>query len=172
MGHAQDRYLAHQARKRDALATLIRERHSDRLFSDAPVDPGDIDSMVRDAASCASSCDRRAVRAEVVTDRDLKALLSGVLVGGVGWIHRAPVALLLFADRDAYRAPGEIDFMPYLDAGVQVHQLYLSAASLGLTGCYCNPNIRDVNRGHFAAVFGGDLFCGAFAVGRPREGAR
>jgi nitroreductase len=74
---------------------------------------------------------------------------------------------LIFADSGVYRAPGELDFMPYLDAGVVIGHLYLAATAAGLSCCYTNPNIRDINRLHFAETFGAGVFCGAFAAGWP-----
>lgn len=164
----QQRYLAHQARKAKVLAELLAERYSERVFDDRPVDPDLLADLLKVAERAPSSCDRRGVSAKPVTDRDGRALLGGLLVGGVGWVHRAPAILLLFGDPAAYKAPGEAAFMPYLDAGVIVGHLYLTAAAVGLRCCFINPNIREHNRDHFANVFGGGIFCGALAVGWSR----
>lgn len=165
----QERYLKHQKRKAGVLAQVLEERHSTRRFSPEPV--GDeVMSLVFQAIETApSSCDRRGVRHQLVCDRDRKALLGGVLVGGVGWVHRAPVVILLHADEVAYKAPGELEYMPYLDAGVVVGQVYLAAQEAGLKVCYINPQIRDFNRQHFAGVFGPGVYCGAIAIGWPHE---
>jgi len=165
----QDRYLAHQARKRDVLIELMRERHSDRMFSDEPVPPDVVADVVAAKDWCPSSCDRQAIRVRIVTERDEKELLGGILVGGVGWIHRAPVVALLFAEPAAYKAGDEIRYMPFLDAGIVIQQLYLAATAHDLACAYANPNIRDRNRDHFATQFGGDIYCGAFAFGYRRE---
>src|SRR5690606_24707934 len=112
----QERYLAHQQRKREVLISLINERHSTRTFSDEPVGEA-LDDLLRAGERAPSSCDRRGVAIHVVADRDSKALLGGVLVGGVGWVHRAPVVLLFMADPKAYKAGDEVAYMPYLDTG-------------------------------------------------------
>ncbi len=161
----QERYTAHQARKAKILHDIMAERHSDRVFDNRPIDEFELKEMVECIELCPTSCDRKAVSVVLVTDRDEKALLGGLLVGGVGWIHRAPAIMLIFADPVAYKAGNEIDFMPYLDGGVTIQQLYLKATSLGLKGCYCNPNIRDMNKIHFANNFGTGIFCGAYAFG-------
>lgn len=161
----QERYLAHQKRKKDVLVALINERHSNRLFSDDPLHPMILDTLIESAQKCPSSCDRHGVKLSLVTDRDKKALLGGLLVGGVGWIHRAPAVILLIADPVAYKAGNEIEYMPYLDAGVIVGQLYLYATALDLHCAFANPNIREFNKAHFSEVFGDGVFCGAFAVG-------
>ena len=164
----QVRYSEHQARKKAALLELMRERHSDRMFDDRPIPDDVLAGIVDTVRLCPSSCDRRAIHVRVVTSRDELTLLGGVLVGGVGWIHRAPAVALLFADPAAYKAAGEIMFMPYLDAGVVVQQLYLAATASGIACCFVNPNIRQMNRAHFVDVFGDGIFAGAFAMGYPR----
>ena len=164
----QDRYLAHQARKRAVLIELMRERHSSRMFDERPVPPELVEEILATRKLCPSSCDRQGVGVRVVTERDELALLGGVLVGGVGWIHRAPVVALLFADPLAYKAGDEVSYMPYLDTGVVVQQLYLAATAAGLATAYVNPNIRPINKSHFAEVFGDGIYCGAFVMGWPR----
>ena len=165
----QQRYLAHQQKKKETLIEIMKERHSNRRFSDKEVPQEVIDELIEVVNSAPSSCDRKAVKVKVITDKDQKALLGGLLVGGVGWIHRAPVILLITADPDAYKAGEEIQFMPYLDGGVVAQQLALMATTLGVHGCICNPNIRGFNRDHYHKIFGKEILCLAFAVGYPHE---
>lgn len=174
---SQDRYLRHQARKAGTLAQVLDDelsvsidgRTSVRRFEAEPV-PSDLIDIILDAGRRApSSCDRQAITAKVITARDDKALLGGLLVGGVGWVHRAPLILLLTADPSAYVAPGERDFMPYLDAGHHSQNIMLAAMARGLGTCFINPNIRERNVKHMAREFTGeDIYCGAVAVGWPR----
>ena len=114
----QERYLKHQQEKKAELIEIMKERHSRRRFSDKEVSQEVIDELLKVVSLAPSSCDRKAVKVKVITDKDQKALLGGILVGGVGWIHRAPVILLITADPKAYKAGKEIDFMPYLDGGI------------------------------------------------------
>jgi nitroreductase len=144
---------------------IMKERHSLRVFRDERVPDETVAELVKSVIYCPSSCDRKAIRIVRINDRDNKALLGGILVGGTGWIHRAPEIFLLMADREAYKALGEVQYMPYLDAGVVVQQLYLCATALGLASTFCNPSIREVNKEHFHKVFGDGIFCGAFAFG-------
>lgn len=159
----QERYLAHQKRKKKMLIKLIKERHSDRVFSENPIDKKIIDKIIKSVELCPSSCDRRAVSIKEFSDRDSKALLGGLMVGGVGWIHRAPTVFLLFADQEAYKE--NLFYMPYLDAGVVIYHLYLIAECYGLKGCYINPNVREQNKSFFEERFGNKIFCGGFALG-------
>lgn len=161
----QDRYIAHQLRKKKVLKKLMIDRYSNRIFSDREVEHNKISELVDSIVMCPSSCDRRAISIEAITDRDKKALLGGLLVGGVGWIHRSPVVLLIFADQDAYKAGDEIMFMPFLDGGVVIYHLYLMAYFLDLSCCFVNPNVRKINHDHFKKVFGNKIFVGAMGVG-------
>jgi hypothetical protein len=77
---------------------------------------------------------------------------------------------MLFADPLAYKAGDEITYMPLLDAGAMVGHLGIAAAGLGLAGCFVNPNVRTSHQDYFRAQFGSDVYCGAYAVGLPREG--
>lgn len=163
----QERYLAHQGRKAQVLIEIMKQRHSNRMFANEPVPESDIQQLLETIELCPSSCDRHGVQAKVITERDDKALLGGILVGGVGWIHRAPAIILLFGDPLAYKAGDEVTYMPYLDAGVIVQQLSLAATAMGLHCAYANPNIRDNNKQFFAERFGSGIYCGAFAVGLP-----
>jgi len=169
MNEAQERYLAHQERKKRALLEIMLERHSERAFADDALPLESIQSVMSSMRTCPSSCDRKGVRIEIVEERDQKALLGGLLVGGVGWIHRAPAILMLFGQTESYKAEGEIAFMPYLDAGAMVYAAYLHATANGLACCFCNPNIRPMNREHFQTMFGEGIFCGAIALGFPRK---
>jgi nitroreductase len=168
----QQRYLEHQARKADVLRGLLAERHSARVFAERPVGDEALALLLEAAEHAPSSCARRGVNVRVVSDRDSKALLGGLLVGGVGWIHRAPVVLLLIADPVAYKAGDEIAWMPFLDAGVMAGQMGLAAVAAGLRGCFVNPNVRPAHRDMFTGAFGPGIMCGAFAVGWPREDDR
>ena len=163
----QERYLKHQQEKKAELIQIMKDRHSNRRFSDEPIPQDVIDELIKVVDLAPSSCDRKAIKVKVITDKDQKALLGGLLVGGVGWIHRAPAILLITADPKAYKAGKEIDFMPYLDGGVVSQQLALMATTLGIHGCFANPNIRDFNQDHYHKIFGPEILTMAFAIGYP-----
>lgn len=175
MDEFQSRYLAHQSHKggkRDELIALMKERHSNRRFDDRQVDGDMLGTIVDALRHCPSSCDRFGVRVKVVQDRDDKALLNGLLVGGTGWIYRAPTVLMLFANRNAYKGGDngdEVQYNSYLDAGVMAQSIMLVATSLGLHTAFCNPQVRSADRAYFYSRFGNEdlIFCGAVAVGHP-----
>lgn len=176
---SQARYVLHQGKNKAAeLEAIMRLRHSNRIFDKKPVESSIIEKLADSAKWTPSSCDRRAVRLKLITERDDKDLLGGLLVGGTGFIHRAPAIFLLFADIDSYKAgdpPGsEVNFSAPLDAGVIIQQLYLMATSLGLHCAIVNPQIRQRNQDYFYQQFKpkswtNPLFLGAFCFGYPSE---
>ena len=170
MDEYQSRYLEHQDKKKRTLMKIIKDRHSTRIFSDLDVSDYTIRVVLEAVGLCPSSCDRKAIDTMVISDRDDKALLGGLLVGGVGWVHRAPKIILLFADGIAYKE--NIPYMPYLDIGVVIQQIYLVTEALSLKGCYINPNIREKNIKHFREYFDvpeSYIFGGAFAIGQDKK---
>lgn len=182
----QERYLRHQQRKKESLtsnfgtqayekfkkkdkdsfAKITEARRSQRVFNGKEITEQELAYIEEAIRHAPSSCDRKAILSYPVKSRERKELLGGMLVGGVGWIHRADTIILLFADMEAYVNPIERDFMPYLDAGVIIQQVYLSAEVQNIGCCYVNPNIRDQNKHYFEQRFGKGLFCGALALGK------
>lgn len=178
----QERYLKHQKHKRQTLIStygttdfrlyseeeqkvfdcIVNSRRSQRTFNGTEID---ISPILKILKMVPSSCNRHAIYMKTITERDDKDLLSGLLVGGVGWIHNAYTVLLLFADLRAYKGLSEGP-LPYLDAGVMVQMAYLAAEVNNIGCCYVNPNVREHNQGFFAQRFGQDLFCGALAFGK------
>ena len=182
----QERYETHQERKKEILTstygsedfkvyskkeqevfkTILENRRSQRAFSREEID---LDTIMWAIEKAPSSCDRKGVEAIPITERDDKDLLSGLLVGGVGWANRGNTILLLKADMDCYKSPAERDFMPYLDAGVIIQTVYLTCEVMNMGCCFVNPNIRENNKEFFAERFGfkeNELFCGALIVGK------
>jgi len=174
MDKYQERYLKHQARKKEMLTPAYKEEHnkqkknpkfndvlsgrqSTRVFGEGEVP---LLGIISSAELAPSSCDRKGVFTKVIDSRKDKALLGGLLVGGVGWIHRADCIVLLLADMTAYKSPNERDFMPYLDAGVLAQTIMLQAEALNIASCFVNPNLNaplDLKEN--------ELFCGAIALG-------
>ena len=178
----QERYLAHQERKRKTLAgdgttesytiegdifSAIEARVSQRIFNDESIIPTDLAKIYESIRLAPSSCNRQAILIKPITLEPDRQRLAALLVGGKDWLFGAKVILLLFADMIAYKSPAEIEFMPYLDAGIIVESVYLVATVLGIGVCYVNPNIRKENRTSFDRRFNsrGLQFCGAIALG-------
>ena len=178
----QQRYLKHQKHKREQLINsyekkpighikdiknayleLIRGRRSQRIFNTEDITEEELNFILDCLIESPSSCNRQAISIKIIEDRNSKELLNGLLVGGVGWCHRANKIILLFANTEAYKE--KLDYMPYLDSGVLIFNLYLACESLRIGCCFINPNIRDENKKIFEERFGNKLFCGALAIG-------
>lgn len=178
----QERYLEHQARKREsisgkpqmdaevrcALFGILRARKSQRIFSEAEITEVELNQIYEAIRLSPSSCNRQAILVKPVTEEREKAELDCLLVGGKNWLGGAQIILLLFADMLAYKSPAERDFMPYLDAGFVGENVYLAATALNIGACFVNPNIRKEDRGQFDRQFNprGLQFCGAMALGK------
>lgn len=175
----QNRYLKHQQfGKKQELIALMKERHSNRRFDNKVVSKELVEELLESIKHCPSSCDRHGVRVRHVTSRNDKDLLDGLLVGGTGWVYRAPHVFLLFADPRAYKADDgrELQYNAYVDAGVMLQQLSLLATYQELHCAIINPNIRDENKEFFyqrfkPAGWESAQYCGAFVFGykHPEE---
>jgi len=177
----QKRYLEHQKRKKEILEKktgekftphkcfnefweILRSRRSQRVFIKKKIEKRTINTLLKSVELVPSSCNRRAISVKIT--RKCKKL-DNLLVGGANWLRNADVVFLLFADMRAYKSPAEVEYMPYLDAGVIVENLYLTAEALNLGACFVNPNIREENQKLFNREFNkkGLRFCGAMAFG-------
>ena len=164
MDQYQKRYLAHQKRKKEQLIKAMRERYSCRIFSDKALTQKELDRILDHIDNAPSSCDRRAVELKPVRFRTNKELIGGILVGGVGWIHRADTIFLLVANKSAYKEG--LDYMPYLDAGFLANYVWLACTMEGIGCCFVNPNVREENQDILGRyLLPNELFCGALAIG-------
>ena len=168
MDKYQKRYLLHQKIKKNEILNNIKDRRSCRVFDpEKHIDNKLMNEIKKISVHSPTSCNRNGIKIKTIFDRGDKELLSGILVGGIGWIHRADKVLLIFADKLAYKSPYEKEVMPYIDTGCLVQTLWLATESLGIGMGYVNPNINDINKGIFNERFGEDncTFCGAVALG-------
>lgn len=179
----QDRYIKHQAHKKCQFQSaygqdfkplpkimknhyykLLKSRRSQRIFNKEEISKKELEHILDCMSLSPSSCNRQAISYRVIESRDDKEILTGILVGGVGWCHRAQKIVLLMANEDAYKE--NFPPMPYLDAGVVVMNAYLACESMNIGCCFINPNIRKHNKQLFEERFGDQLFCGALAIGK------
>lgn len=191
----QERYVKHQARKKSQITEsvgakvakpydplivhkILSRRRSQRVFSSEPIADEHRDKILASAMFAPNSCNRHGICMKVVRERRDKELLGGLLVGGVGWVHRADTIVLFLADPIAYASPNEKEFMHYCDVGFKAMTMWLTAESYGIGACYINPNL--VNREVFMGTFGTVLedrmihpfiFCGALALGNYEKRA-
>jgi len=162
----QERYIAHQLRKKESLINVMGARHSDRIFSGEKISDEEINIINEMIGLVPSSCNRKAVSIRYIDNRDQKALLGGLLVGGVGWIHAADKIILIIANMTAYKE--NLAYMPYLDGGIIAQQLYLTCTAINVKCCFVNPNIREENHRFFEDSFllYDEILLGAMAIGK------
>ena len=147
------------------LEAILSFRRSQRVFNSEPITDKDFNKILQSATFAPNSCNRHGIKLKVVEDRREKELLSGVLVGGIGWIHRAQKIVLFWADPVAYASPNEKEFMHYCDVGFTAMSMWLMADSMGIGGSYINPNVlyTDILKEHFNGK--SYIFCGALVFG-------
>lgn len=180
----QKKYLEHQKNKKSQLEKkpedteffcdydfegIVDKRRSIRIFQEKKIRTDLIDVIIDYLIECPSSCNRGAIKLMIVNKKRAKEILSGILVGGRGWIQNADTIFLFFADMRAYKSPNEVSFMPYLDAGVKMITACYGATMYEIGSCIVNPNIRPINKNRFNKLFNkkGYKFCGAVALGYP-----
>lgn len=149
---------------KDNIQALLAGRRSQRVFNNELLDEADVADILLAATTAPNSCNRHGIKMKVIDDRRDKELLSGVLVGGVGWIHRAQKIILFLADPVAYASPNEKDFMHYCDVGFMAMAMWLVAESKGIGVAYINPNVYW--KAELEALSQGNyIFCGALVLG-------
>lgn len=179
MDEFQERYLKHQENKKNTIENNIKikkqdynviekmsiikvmeNRKSRRIFTNELIDSS---YLTKALETSPSSCDRKAIYLLQVEPKEIERYL----VGGKGWIGKAKEVWLLFGNKDAYKSPNEITFMPYLDAGFVGQNIYLLSEINGVGCCFVNPNIREENKEEFNKRFNenNDYLCGAVALG-------
>jgi len=170
----QERYIGHQNKKKKQLIEILENRVSQRIFNNEPITEQEIKKITHYMAQVPNSCSRQAIYSTIIDDRVSKELLGGILVGGVGWIHRSDKIILLFANNLAYKSENEITFMPYLDAGAVLMAGYLICEEMNIGVCFVNPNIRKEFKKYFIENFnkGELIFCGALAIGKYDKKAK
>jgi len=166
MDRYQQRYIKHQARKKDTLTSLveppiahsettldvIKSRRSRRVYKRG-ISKKELDRILKVSEYAPSSCNRKGVEV-----KELSKKLSSQLVGARDW-HKKGTVIGLFADMKAYKSPYEQDFMPYLDAGVIAQTILIYCEYKKLKACFINPNTHNKYEGK-------KRFCGAIAIGK------
>jgi nitroreductase len=177
----QERYLKHRERKKqllekpsgdrkgypiclEALAVMQRRR-SVRAFKQKPLDFKNFSNVILTAICAPQSCNRQALTLLMYPGKEV----GEYLLGGKGWAEKAIAILLLLADMKAYKSPREVDFMPWLDAGVMLAAITYAATACGIGSCIINPSLQEETASDFQSRFNPEsyLFCGAVALGYP-----
>ena len=106
----------------------IHTRRSTRMFTDGPVSPEQIDTLIRAAMAAPSAHNERPWRFVVVRDPDMLSQLSEATRWSAP-IGRAPVGIVVFADTSANKSGADLWM---LDCALAAQNLMLTAHAEGL----------------------------------------
>ncbi|TAL12513.1 MAG: nitroreductase [Nitrospirae bacterium] len=119
---------------RHPIHDLLKRRWSPRAFSDRPVEPDTLRSLLEAARWAPSSSNEQPWNFLVATKDDqaeFSRLLSCLMEGNILWAQRAPVLMVSVA-RMSFEEGGEPNRHAYYDVGQAVADLSVQATALGL----------------------------------------
>ncbi|MCB9871580.1 MAG: nitroreductase family protein [Ectothiorhodospiraceae bacterium] len=161
--------LAKPAVTRQPIIDVIRNRWSPRAFSERPVPP-DVMVSLLEAARWAASCNNSQPWRFLVASRDdadgHARLLAGLNEGNQRWAARAPVLMVVCAFQDL--PSGRKSAHHWYDCGQAVAQLIAQATSHGLVAHQMAGIQREVLIESCAVPADHDVVC-AIALGYPGE---
>lgn len=117
----------------EQLETLIKDRRSNRCFTDKPVSD-DVVSKLKDVANwAANSCNKQPIRIFVANDQTLAKECLKCCVGGTGFGENIPSFWCFTANVRGYVWPSEM-YLPAVDTSLGAQNVFLAAQTLGITG--------------------------------------
>lgn len=119
----------------DNLHQLLLERHSIRRYTDRPISPDDVTTIMQAALLAPSSKSKRPWRFIIVEDRATLDTLCGIKVAGAMSLKSCMLAVVVMAD------PADSDM--YLeDCAIAAELMQLQAAALGIGSCWVQVRNR------------------------------
>jgi len=132
------------------LISLLQKRRSIRKFQDKNVEAEKIDSLIEAALRSPSGNARYPWEFVVVTDKEILGKLSQAKAHGSAFLSGAPLAIVVCAD------PAKQDVW-IEDASIASIIIHLTAASLGLGGCWIQIRERKHKGGQSSESFIAEL---------------
>ena len=112
---------------------LIKERRSNRCFTDRPV-TDDVVHKLRDVANwAANSCNKQPIRIFVANEQNLAKACLKCCAGGTGFGDVIPSFWCFTANVRGYVWPSEM-YLPHIDTSIGAQNVFLAAQTLGITG--------------------------------------
>ena len=112
---------------------LIKERRSNRCFTDKPV-TDDIVHKLKDVANwAANSCNKQPIRIFVANEQNLAKACLKCCAGGTGFGDIIPSFWCFTANVRGYVWPSEM-YHPHIDTSLGAQNVFLAAQTLGITG--------------------------------------
>lgn len=112
---------------------LIKERRSNRCFTDRPV-TDDVVHKLKDVANwAANSCNKQPIRIFVANEQNLAKACLKCCAGGTGFGDVIPSFWCFTANVRGYVWPSEM-YLPHIDTSLGAQNVFLAAQTLGITG--------------------------------------
>jgi nitroreductase len=149
---------------------VIEGRFSARSYTSREVPDEAIDKILAAIESAPSAGNLQSYKVVVVRDEGLRRKLADAS-SHQGWMARAPVFLVFFADLDQFMTrygEAHIDTMPLQDATIAMAYAQLAAFNLGLGCCWIGTFARyDAQR--ICGLKGNLQFTGILTIGHTTE---
>lgn len=117
----------------DGLFDLIKQRRSNRSFTEENITDEEINKLKEVANWAASSCNKQPIRLFVANDQQLAKKCLECCAGGTGFGKNIPSFWVFTANIRGYVYPDEI-FLPAIDTSLGAQNVFLAAQTIGLTG--------------------------------------
>jgi nitroreductase len=130
----------------DSFAELIRRRRSIRQFTDQPLTPDEIQSILRAALMAPSSKNSTPWTFVVVSDKEQLRLLAASKTSGAAFLESCTLAIVVLADANVSEAW-------IADASIASIFMQLQAEDLGLGSCWCHLLHRTTADGTDSATY-------------------
>ena len=115
---------------------LVRQRRSHRKFTDEPVNPADIEQILKTALMAPAGKRANPWEFIVVTDAGMRNRLSTCKPAGGAFVKDAPVAIVVVGDTSKSDVWTE-------DCSIAAIYLQLATEALGLGSCWCQIRLRS-----------------------------
>lgn len=117
----------------EQLEKLIKERRSNRSFSDKAI-TDEVVTKLKDVANwAANSCNKQPIRIFVANNQTLAKECLKCCIGGTGFSENIPSFWCFTANVRGYIWPSEM-YLPSIDTSLGAQNVFLAAQTLGITG--------------------------------------
>lgn len=159
--------------KPDNLAEGLLRRRSYRLFTGAKIEEDTLRQLIKLAQAAPSSCNRQALVYLIIKEEPIKVVVAGSIPGARQFAAKAPVIIVVLADKRDYRFPEE-RFTPFQDAAAAVQNILLASESFGMGACWCSytsySSVKNEKKIRALLNIGSKyLICAAVMLGFPAQ---
>lgn len=117
----------------EQIEKLIKERRSNRCFTDQQISDNDISKLKGIANWAANSCNKQPIRIFTTTDSAIAKKCLACCAGGTGFGQNIPSFWCFTANVRGYVWPTEM-YLPHIDVSLGAQNVFLAAQTIGITG--------------------------------------